>query len=146
MSVDAKHGPEFIEALRKAVTLMSIRAAARLLGVSSGAVAGLCHRHSISPSYVKTPRPVKEKAERKPRVRVMKRMFYERPRPVTDIPEPEPLRLTMRDLSDLQCRFVCGRDEEAYLPTYCANLTPRGKAWCPYHQAIVYRPAERIWK
>lgn len=51
--------------------------------------------------------------------------------------EPEPLLVSLLDLTEFQCRWVCEGTDDRCLSRYCGHPARNGR-WCDYH-------ASRVW-
>lgn len=47
--------------------------------------------------------------------------------------EPEPLRISLLDLNNSHCRWVCDGTDDNCLPTYCGHQCVAETSWCAHH-------------
>ncbi len=141
---------------------LSRGAIARIYGTTRNAVVGLCYRHGITgPNNQFVGALVAN--ERKRRANLLRSANRSDAEPIKtrarwlakakaqaykaiELPfapdEPEPLRVSLLDLTDSHCHWVCDDTDDNCLPTYCGHLVARGPmargSWCAHHYNRVY--------
>lgn len=119
---------------------------AQIYDVTRNSIVGACWRHGVKTPFnaaragaltVKfKERKLTEAGERRIKTRARKKMrqlLFEAP-----ADEPEPLRISLLDLTETQCRWVCEGTDDHCLPTYCGHQCVAGSRWCGHHYGRVY--------
>lgn len=136
---------------------LSRAAIAQIYGVTRNAVVGICYRHGITgPNNQATGGLIaNDRKRRANQLRSSKRQdvqplttYASRPGkskpaqhklPPFPIPsdEPAPFRISLLDLSNTHCHWVCDGTDDYCLPTYCGHPSIDGR-WCEHHYQRVY--------
>ena len=131
---------------------LTFKAIAERIGVTRNTIAGLCRRHKLtridplskkkktssvgSGRKSKRPKDTSNLAPRLSKLVVNPRAL--KPTPVVaqyvNVPEPDPLRLGILDLTDTTCKWAV--EETPFL--FCGAPTLGGKSWCPHHYGRVF--------
>lgn len=117
---------------------------ANLYGVSRNAIVGIVWRSGIrGPLQAQKVAAIitneRKRKEKKPFA--LRPVAKNRKPPVLDFEprpdEPEPLRVSLLDLEDSHCKWLCEGTDNHCLPTYCGHPSIKGR-WCAHHYARVY--------
>ncbi len=129
---------------------LSRAAIARLFDTTRNAVVGFCWRNGITGPNSQMMGAIianerrRSRTERRAidRLRSKSFSFQKGKPPKLKIPvcldEPEPLRISLLDLNDSHCHWVCEGTDDNCMPTYCGHPTVNGR-WCAHHYGRVYQ-------
>lgn len=117
------------------------------LGCSRSAVLGKMHRIKLKA----TPKPPGPKPrhsklhpdrEYKPITRQKRKPPMDIQQYQSSISEVVPLNIPFSEITDKQCRFICGEPDGANT-LYCGHSTLDGWSWCGAHFRVLFPPRQR---
>lgn len=119
---------------------LSRSAIGQIYGVSRNAVVGVCFRNGITGMDNRQATILSNKRRNLNTDRVRRSRAKPPTKPIPQpivINEPEPLRLSIVEMTDNHCHWVCEGTNDRCMPTCCGHPSVDGR-WCQHHYGRVY--------